>query len=165
MQLEWHRLLIQRKLSRHVGGRIVFKNMMKTFVSAHGLFQIQLPTGWQHSFEQNVYTFQYEESSALQISPMFHPGRKQFVLDEELEKEQKKHPTAHITELSEYGAVHYGIDMVDEKMLQYVWITGYKNVKLLCTLTTSSEQDNQKLDADYEKAVEILNALRISPPQ
>lgn len=136
---------------------------METFVSTHKLFQIDLPTGWQHSFEDNVYTFQHEECSALQVSAMFHPDGKEFVLDEELEKEQRRHPTAEITELSEYGAIHYGVDMVNEKMLQYVWITGYKNVKLLCTLTTNAEQDNQKLDADYENAVEILSTIRIFP--
>jgi uncharacterized membrane protein len=138
---------------------------METFVSTRKLFQIDLPTGWRHSFEENVYTFQYDETSALQLSAMFHPEGKQFVLDEELEKEQKKHPTAQVTELSEYGAVHYGVDMVNEKMLQYVWVTGHENVKVLCTLTISSEQDNQKLDADYEKAVEILDSLKIFPAQ
>lgn len=138
---------------------------MKTFVSTRKLFQIDLPTGWQHSFEENVYTFQCEESSALQISAMFHPEGKQFVLDEELEKEQKKHPTAQVTELSEYGAVHFGVDITNEKMLQYAWVTGYENVKLLCTLTISSQQDNQKIDAEYEKAVEILDSLKIFPSQ
>lgn len=137
---------------------------MKTFVSTYKLFQISLPQGWKHSFEDNVYTFQNVESNALQISAMFHPGGKQFILQEELAKVQKEHPTANIVELSEYSAVHYGLDMADEKMLQYVWIVGYKSVKLLCALTIESERENQKLDEDYAKVIEILDTLKIFPP-
>jgi hypothetical protein len=138
---------------------------MGTFVSIRELFQIDLPGNWQHTFDENLYTFQYEENSALQISALFHPEGKQFVLDEEFEKEMKWHPTAKVTKLSEYGAVHYGVDITNEKMLQYVWVVGYRNVKLLCTLTISSDQDDQKIDADYEKTLEILNSLKILPTQ
>jgi hypothetical protein len=136
---------------------------MRTFVSTRRLFKIVLPIGWQDSFENNVYTFQHEENSALQISAMFHPG-KEFVLPEELDKEQKKHPSAQFSGLSKYRAVHYGVEIIDERMFQYVWVTGYRNVKLLCTLTISSDQENEKLDTEYEKAVGILDTLEIFPP-
>jgi hypothetical protein len=137
---------------------------MQTFVSTYRLFEISLPEDWQQSFEANVYTFQVDETSALQISAMFHRGRKKFDLQEELHKVETEHPTATISELSEYGAVHYGLDMLNEKMLQYIWITGYENVKLLCTLTISSKLESNKLDAGYEQAVEILDTLKIYPP-
>ncbi len=136
---------------------------MKTFISTHKLFQIELPENWQSSFQENIYTFQYEENSALQVSAMFHPGGKLFVLGEEFEKEHKKHPTAQIVQLSEYEAVHYALDLVSDKMLQYVWITGFKNVKLFCTLTINSQQADEKLDADYQQCFEILDTVRILP--
>jgi len=104
---------------------------METFISIQKLFQLDLPDGWSHEFEDSLYTFQNDETAALQISAMFHSGRKDFVLQEELKKKQKEHPAACITELSEYGAIHYGIEMIDEKMLQYHWITGHK---MLCCL-------------------------------
>jgi L-rhamnose isomerase len=138
---------------------------METFISKRKLFQVDLPENWRNEFDGNVYTFQQDESSALQISAMFHSGGKQFILQEELEKVQKEHPTAQITQLSEYESIHYGLDLVNDKMLQYHWITGYKNVKLLCTLTISSELENEKLDKDYEKSVAILDTLKIFPPE
>lgn len=138
---------------------------MQTFTSKHKLFQLSLPDSWRSEFENNVYTFEHEESSALQLSAVFHPGGKQFVLQEEFLNVQKEHPTAQITVLSEYEAIHYGLDLVNDKMLQYLWITGYKNVKLLCTLTIKSEQANQKIDEDYSNAVEILDTLKIFPPE
>jgi hypothetical protein len=138
---------------------------METFGSANRVFQIDLPEGCKRSFENQIYTINYEQSSAVQMSTTFYPVGKQFVLQDELEKEQKKHPTAHTTELSEYGAVHYGIDIPDEKMLQYCWITGCKNVKIFCTLTISSELENQKLDEVYAKVVDMLDTLKIFPPE
>jgi hypothetical protein len=138
---------------------------METFISTRKLFQIDLPDNWRYSFEDNIYTFNADEiEGALQISVASHPGGKQFVLEEELAKKQGEHPTAHISELSEYKAIHYGLEHPDEKMLQYIWITGFKNVKILCTLTISSEQENQKLDENYVKIVEILDTLKIFPP-
>lgn len=138
---------------------------METFVSKRKLFEIDLPQGWHSEFEDNLYTFQYDESSAIQISAMFHPGGKEFIISEELGKQKEKHSTAQITELSKYETVHYGVEMVNEKMLQYVWVTGFKNVKLLCTFTLSSKQADEKLDSQYELAVEILNTLKIIPPE
>lgn len=141
---------------------------MVQFVSKRKLFQLDLPENWHHDWKDNVYTFYEGDSDAdsvLQVSVMAHPEGKQFVLQQELEKEQKVHPTSQITELSEYGAVHYGLDMADEKMLQYRWVTGYKNVKLFCALTISSGLENQKIDEDYEKAVEILDTLKIFSPE
>lgn len=140
---------------------------MKTFVSTYKVFQIDLPDDWKHHFEDNLDTFHEAERdaiSALQISVAVHPDGQQFDLQQELEKIQKEHPTALKTELSEYGAVHYGLDMVDEKMLQYRWITGHQNVKMFCTLTISSQLGNQELDEDYTKIVDILDTLKIFPP-
>lgn len=138
---------------------------MQTFISKRKLFQVDLPNDWQNEFENNVYTFQKDQSSALQVTAMFHPAGKQFIVQEELENVQKEHPTAQLAEISEYGAIHYGLDLVQDKMLQYVWITGNKNVKLLCTLTIESDQESQKIDEEYAKAVEILDTLKIFPPE
>lgn len=141
---------------------------METFVSTYKLFQIHLPNGWEHNFEDNLDTFYQggrDAISALQISVALHPGGKQFDLQQELEKVQKEYPTAHITELSQYGAVHYGLGIADEKMLQYCWIIGHKNVKMFCTLTISSHLEDQRLDEVYTKIVDILDTLKIFPPE
>ncbi len=136
---------------------------MKNFESINGLFKLVLPDDYKNYLEEDTYTFHADDTSALQISALVHYGGKQFEIHEELEKTQITHPTAGKLELGPYWAVHYGIHLVNEGMLQYIWITGERNVKLFCTLTLSDSQENFTLDTSYEIAVGILSSLRIFP--
>jgi hypothetical protein len=137
---------------------------MSRFVSSRNLFEVDLPKGWSHNFENNIYTFYNEDEveGVLQISPYFHKGSKEFNLHEELEKEKKTNLDSQIVELSQYGAIHYGIENTSERLLNYYWITGYQNVKIFCSLVINAEQGDSKLDDSYFKALEILNTLKIN---
>ena len=111
---------------------------MHKFISKEKLFELSLSEGWKWDYEEGVYSFinADELHGVLYITCYyFEDLTKRFDLDFELQRGIKKHPTAHIVSLSEYGAKHFGINSLLEEMLQYYWITGSNNIKLFCSIT------------------------------
>lgn len=130
--------------------------------SVTGLFILELPDKWYFEFEDSIYSIYCDDfQGVIQLSAYFSESAI-FNINEILISEEKRFPNMEKGNLSIYDSV-LSIQITDDNLIQYSWITGIKGIRIFATLVTDYDNDSKEQIERFTTAVNILNTLQLFP--
>jgi hypothetical protein len=127
-----------------------------------GLFNLELPNNWFFEFEDSIYSVYCDGfQGVIQLSAYFSESAN-FDIEEIVISEKHRFTEMEKSKLNIYDSV-LSIQLTDDNLIQYSWITGIKGIRIFATLVTDYDNDSiEQLDR-YRRAFDILNTIQLFP--
>lgn len=128
--------------------------------SVTGLFNLELPNNWFFEFEDSIYSIYCDDfQGVIQLSAYFSESAN-FDIEEILISKKNRFPEMEKTKLNMYDSV-LSIQLTDDNLIQYSWITGIKGIRIFATLVTDYDNDSKEQLDRYKRAFNILNTIQL----
>ncbi|MCB0823102.1 MAG: hypothetical protein KDC09_10420 [Bacteroidales bacterium] len=133
--------------------------------SEQKLVVIDFPEGWFYKKSKITYNFCAfnKLQGVLQISVYVNNLKNFDGFDprEELIEIKKTHITATIVNYENHQAIHYALNPVENKLIEYHWISGNARTKVFITYIHSIDLSEKEKDLEYYEAVRVIEGIRI----
>lgn len=130
--------------------------------SVTALFNLELPNNWFFEFEDSIYSIYCNDfQGVIQLSAYFSESAN-FDIEEISISEKYRFPDMEKSKLNIYNSV-LSIQLIDDNLIQYSWITGIKGIRIFATLVTNYDNDSKEQLDRYKKAFDILNTIQLFP--
>jgi hypothetical protein len=111
--------------------------------------------------EKLIEFYNFNEINGLIQISAYRDSQHQFDIIRELELIQKINDKAKIIDVSIYKAIAYADYYVTSQTIQYMFVIGEQNNKLIISLTLSANNEKAVLEKYYYKFKEIVSSITI----